>query len=152
MCLNSNIYHLTTLLGKDIFTMAFYSKWKYFVMIDHILSGTIKFGLFCFCTLFSNIYCKFNFTAKNGSDLHNFYRKLNVWIFLLKYIVCFSSLILNYYWCSITISQYRENFRNFKQVEQLKIFIETTYPIEFCIYCSHFGKKWKYSILLKPID
>ena len=55
--------------------MVFYSKWKCFVMSDHILSGTIC--LFCFCTLFSDIYRKINFMAKNGYDLCNFFNKLD---------------------------------------------------------------------------
>ena len=36
---------------RFFFCLAFYFKWKYFVLIDHILSETIC--LFCFCVLFS---------------------------------------------------------------------------------------------------
>ena len=47
---------------KDVFCLAFYFKWKYFVLNDHILSETIC--LFCFCVLFSNMYPKIKFIAK----------------------------------------------------------------------------------------
>ena len=52
----------------------------HFVLTDHILTGTIC--LFCFCVLFSNVYPKIRFTAKNVSDLCNFYTlcsKENFW-------------------------------------------------------------------------
>ena len=48
---------------KDVFCMAFYFKLKYFLLIDNILSETIC--LFYFCVLFSNIYLKIKFIAKN---------------------------------------------------------------------------------------
>ena len=38
------------------FCLAFYFKWKYFVLIDHILSETI--WPVCFCVLFLNMYLK----------------------------------------------------------------------------------------------
>ena len=41
--------------------------------MDHILSETIF--LFCFCVLFSNMHPKVKFTAKNWSDVCNFYSK-----------------------------------------------------------------------------
>ena len=63
---------------------------KYFVLIDIILSETIC--LFCFCVLFSNIYPKIKFTAKNWSDLCNFYYLE----FLSKKSFYFSLLNLNY--------------------------------------------------------
>ena len=49
---------------KDVFCIAFYFKWKYFVLADHILSETIC--LLCFYVLFSNIYTKIKVTAKVG--------------------------------------------------------------------------------------
>ena len=59
---------------KDILCLAFYLKWNCSVLIDHILSETIC--LFCFCVLFSNMYSRINFIAKNWSDLCNFYSKV----------------------------------------------------------------------------
>ena len=41
---------------KDVFCLEFYFRWKYFALIDHILSENIC--LFCFCILVSNIYHK----------------------------------------------------------------------------------------------
>ena len=46
---------------------------KIFCSDDHILSETIC--LFCFCVLFSNMYPKTKLTAKDWSDLCNFYSK-----------------------------------------------------------------------------
>ena len=85
---------------KDVFCLAFYFKWKYFVLTDHILSETIC--LFYFCVLFSNIYTKIKFTAKNWSDLCNFCSKVIFFIFVLVNIFYFSLLNLNY-WCFTTI-------------------------------------------------
>ena len=73
---------------KDVFCLVFYFRWKYFVLIDHILSETIC--LFCFCVLFSNIYTKIKFTAKSWSDPCIFYSKLIFWNFCLrKYFLLF---------------------------------------------------------------
>ena len=53
--------------GKDVFfLLGINFKWKYFLLIDHILSETIC--LFCFCILFSNMYPKIKFTVKNWSS------------------------------------------------------------------------------------
>ena len=48
-----------------------------FVRFDNIISETVY--RFCSCALFLNtgIYLKINFMAKNGSDLSNFYSKLD---------------------------------------------------------------------------
>ena len=72
---------LSTSLGK-IFCMAFQFKCHYFALTDHILTETICF--FCFCVLFSYIYPKIKFTAKNWSDLCNFYSKVFFFKFLSK--------------------------------------------------------------------
>ena len=73
---------------KDVFCLAFYFKWKYFVLVDHILSETIC--LVCFCALFSNIYTKIKVTAKSWSDLCYFYNKVIFWNFCLrKYFLLF---------------------------------------------------------------
>ena len=49
-------FWLTPITIEDIFCLAFYFKWKYFFLIDHILSETIC--LFCFCV------CSHVFTLK----------------------------------------------------------------------------------------
>ena len=73
---------------KDVFCLAFYLKWKYFVLIDYILSETTC--LFCFCVLFSNMYPKIKFIAKNWSDLCNFYGKVIFLNFCIsKYFLLF---------------------------------------------------------------
>ena len=73
---------------KDVFCLAFSLKWKYFALIDHILSETIC--LFWFCVLFSNMYPKIKFFAKNWSDLCNFYSKRIFLNFCLrKYFLLF---------------------------------------------------------------
>ena len=77
-------YYLFNISGKDVFCLAFYFKWKYFVLIDHILSETIF--RFCFCVLFSNFYSKIKFTAKNWSNLCNFYSKVIFLDFLYQKI------------------------------------------------------------------
>ena len=59
---------------KADFCLAFYFKWKYFVLVDHILIEAICF--LCFCVLFSNIYTKIKVMAKSWSDLCNFYSKV----------------------------------------------------------------------------
>ena len=116
-CRERSVYLTTLLLGrfilycpfditrKDVFFFFFFSclafdfKWKYFVLTDHILSKTIC--LFCFCVFFSNSYPKIKFTAKNWSDLCNFYSKVIFWIFCLWRYFHFSLLDLNY-WCFTT--------------------------------------------------
>ena len=64
------------------FCLMFYFKWKYFVLTDNVLSKTIC--LFCFCVLFSNIYPKIKFTAKNWSGLCIFYGKVIFWHFCFR--------------------------------------------------------------------
>ena len=90
------------ILWKDVFRLAFYTKWKCFVLIDQILSGTINF-VFSVSALYFQIYiflCKINFTAKNGSGQCNFYSKLEFWKKIItNYFFLFSFI----YWCSIII-------------------------------------------------
>ena len=125
---------------KDIFCLAFYFKWKYFVLIDHILSETIC--LFCFCALFSNIYPKIKFMAKNWSDLCNFYSKVSFWNSCLRkyfalFFVEFKLLIFHNNTVKISEKLNKENL--------LKIGLQVTYPADFCIININFyyGKKWK---------
>ena len=58
------VYSNITLI--DGFSLAFYFKWKYFVLINSILSETIILSYLHFCVLFSNIYPKIKLMAKNG--------------------------------------------------------------------------------------
>ena len=111
---------------KDVFCLAFYFKWKYFVLIDHILSETIC--LLCFCVLFSNIYTKIKVTAKNLSDLCNFYSKVIFWDFCpRKYFFTFLC------WIRIidVLQQYCENFRKIEQVELVENLAPSYLPYRF---------------------
>ena len=92
-------YYPFDISRKDVFCLAFYFEWKYFVLVDHIQSEFIC--LFCFSVLLSNIYSN-KFTAKNWSDLCNFYSKVIFWSFCLRKYFYFSLLNLNY-WCFTTI-------------------------------------------------
>ena len=47
----------------------------------------------CFCTMFSNIYCKIKFRAQNESDQYNFFTRIFGKI-LIKITFGFSSQIL----------------------------------------------------------
>ena len=118
---------------KDVFCLAFYYKWKYFVLNDHILSETIC--LFCFCILFSNMYPKIKFMAKNWSDLCNFYSKVIFWNFWLrkKFSSFFAEFELLMFHNNIVKLSEKLNKRNL-----LKICLQVTYPTDFCIICIHF--------------
>ena len=140
---------LSTSLGKTFFCLAFYLKWKYFVLIDNILSETIC--LFCFCVLFSNMYPKIKFIAKNWSDLCNFYSKVIFWgdFCLSKHFLLFFAefKLLMFYNNIVKISE------KLNKWNLLKICIQVTYPTNFCTIFVHFyyGKKWKYWIFKKPL-
>ena len=140
-----SIYYPFDITRKDVFCLAFPFKWKRFVLIDHtcILSETIC--LFCFWVLFSNIYPKIKYKAKNWSDLCNVYSKVMFWNFCLrKYLMLFFAEfeLLMFHNNIVKISE-KLNKRNL-----LKICLQVTYPTDFCIICIHFyyGKKWKYLI------
>ena len=79
---------------KGGFCLAFYFKWKYYVLTDLIESETIC--RFYFCVLFTNIYPKIKFMTKNWSDLCHIYSKVIFWIFY-KNIFYFSLLSFNYW-------------------------------------------------------
>ena len=127
----------------DVFCLAFYLKWKYFVLIDYIVSETIC--LFCFCVLFSNMYPKIKFIAKTWSDLCNFYSKVIFLNFCLsKYFLLFFAEfeLLMFHNNTVKISEKLNKWNS------LKICLQVTYPTNFCIIFIHFyyGKKWKYWI------
>ena len=92
--------------------LGFHSKLKDWFLFDNILSGTIC--LLCFSALFSNIFCKNNFTIKNGSDLCNFYSKLDfkkifcaLWI-LNNNIVKISGNLQIYFWVKCHSERYQK--------------------------------------------
>ena len=128
---------------KDGFCFVFYFKWKYFFLIDHILSETICH--FCFCLLFSNMYPKIKLMAKNWLDLCNFYSKVTFWIFVYEniFLFFFADFELFMFHNSIVKISEKLNKQNW-----LKICLQVTYPTDFCIICIHFYyvKKWKYLI------
>ena len=142
MVLNCILLSFQHLLERH-FCLAFYFKWKYFVLIDHILSETIR--LFCFCVLFSNIFTKIKVTAKSWSDLCNFYSKVIFWNFCLRkyFLLFFAEFELLMFFNNIVKISEKLNKWNL-----LKIRLQITYPIDFCMICLHFyyGKKWKYLI------
>ena len=162
-----NIYLIPSLIycpfditQKDIFCLAFNFKWRYFVLIDHILSETIC--LFCFCILFSNIYPKIKIMAKNWSDLCNFYSQVIFWNFCLRNmlpaILCSTRgpfipvpcLLL--FFAEFESLMFHNNLvkfsENLNQQNLLKICLQVTHPTDFCIICIcfYYGKKWKYLI------
>ena len=116
------------------------------MLIDYILSETIC--LFHFNVLFSNIYPKIKFAAKNRSDLCIFYSKVIFWIFwifrLRKYF------LLSY--VEFKLLMFHNNIVKILEIlnkrNLLKTCLQVIYPIGFCIICIHFyyGKKWKYLI------
>ena len=88
---------------------------------------------------------KMKFTAKNWSDLCNFNSKVNFRNFCLRnvYLVFFAEFELLMFHNNIMNISERLNERDL-----LKICLQVTYPIDFCIICIHFyyGKKRKYLI------
>ena len=106
----------------------FCSDWSYLIR-NHLSFLFIDF-------VFQIIYCKTNFTAKNGSDLCNFYSKLVLGNFLLGIIFLIFSIyfkLLTFHNNIVTVSEI------LNKGNSLKTRIQTTYPIDlFCIICSHF--------------
>ena len=145
---DGNSYCPFNISWKDVFCLAFYFNWKYFVLTDHILSETIC--LFCFCVLFSNIYTKIKATAKSWSDLCNLYSKVIFCNFCQrKYFLLFFAEfeLLMFYNIIVKISE------KLKKWNLLKIWLQVIYPTDFCMIWLHFyhGKKWKYLIFYKPM-
>ena len=69
-------YRSLDITRKDVLSLEFYFKWKYFILIDHILSETIVFSVSVF--LFSNLRPKIKFCPKIG---------LTYAIYIVKYLV-----------------------------------------------------------------
>ena len=123
---------------KDVFCLVFYFIRKYFVLVDHILSETIC--LLCFCVFFSSIYTKIKVTAKSRSDLCYFYSKVIFWNFCLRkyFLLLFAEFeLLTFYNNIVKISE------KLNKWNLLKIWLQVTYPTDFCMIWLHFhyGKK-----------
>ena len=134
---------LSTSLGKNFFA------WR-LILNESILFLSDTVCRFCFCLLFSNMYSKIKFTAKNWYDRCNFYSKVNFFFnFCLRKYFCFSLLNLNCI-CFTTILW---KFPKIHQQNLLKIWLQFTYLSDFCISCIQFyyEKKWKYLIFLNPM-
>ena len=101
--------------------------------MDDILSESIC--LFYFFLLFSNMYPKIKFMAKNWSDLCNFYSKVMFWNFCLrKYFVLLFAEFEILIFCN-NIVKISEKLN--KQI-LLKVCLQVNYPTDFCIICIHF--------------
>ena len=125
--MNAKSTVLLNISQTDFFCLVFYLKWNYFVLIDHILSKNIC--LFCFCVLFSKMYPKIKFMAKNWSDLCNFYNKVIFWnSYLRKYFLLFFAefefLVFHNNIVKIPEKLNKQNL--------LKICLPVTYPTNFC--------------------
>ena len=124
------------LLSVLFWMKIFCSGWPY--LIRNHLS-------FLFSVLFSNIYSKIKFTAKNWSDLCNFYSKVIFWSFCLRkyFLLFFAEFKLLMFHNKIVKISDKLNKRNL-----LKICLKVTYPTDFCKIRIHFyyRKKWKYLI------
>ena len=129
---------------KDVFA------WR-FILNENILFWlTISYQkpfvfFFGFCVMFSNMYPKIEFIAKNWSDLCNFYSKVIFWNFCLSkyFLLFFAEFELLMFPNNIVKISETLNKQNL-----LKICLQVTYPTNFCIIFIHFyyGKKWKYLI------
>ena len=100
-CARAPYYCSFDILWKDVFFCfvlflffysAFYFKWQNRFVIDNIVSETIC--RFCSCALFSNMYCKINFMAKNRSAPCNFYSELIFDLFLHFFCIFFIYLFI----------------------------------------------------------
>ena len=95
VCSKSTV--LSRRLGETFFfCLASYVKWKYVILIGHIISDTIC--IFCFCVLFSNIYPKIKFRPKIG--LTNTNSMVKWFLEVLSKKIFFTFFLLNFeYWC-----------------------------------------------------
>ena len=101
--------------------------------------------LFCFCVLFSNIYAKIKLQPKVGLT---YAISIVKWFFfnfcLRKYFLLFFAEfeLLMFHNNIVKISE------KLNKWNLLKIWLQITYPTDFCMIWLHFyyGKKWKYLI------
>ena len=97
-------------------------RWKYFVLIDNILTGTIS--LFHFCVLFSNIYPKIMKWSKIGLAYASDFLKC----LTLKIFLTFLCLI----WIIDASKKYCENFRKKNEQAEIVENLSTSYlPYKF---------------------
>ena len=90
---DSELIVLSTSCGKTFFRLAFYSKLKCFVLIDHVLSEISYFS--CFFT-----YHKIEATAQNWSNLWNLYGRLFfLFFFIYIFIFLFEKKNIRKYFC-----------------------------------------------------
>ena len=143
------LYYLKAHTTKILITVLSTSLGKTFFAWSFILNENILFWLsiscqkpclLCFCVLFSNIYTKIKVKAKSWSDLCNFYRKVIFWNFCLrKYFLLFFAEfeLLTFYNNIVKISE------KLNKWNVLKIWLQVTYPTDFCMIWLHFyyGKK-----------
>ena len=130
-----NLTVLSTSLGKTFFA------WRFIVNENTLFWLTIScqklFVFLCFCVLFSNNYTKIKVTAKSWSDLCYFCSKVIFWTFCLrKYFLLFFAEfeLLTFYNNIVKISE---------KLNKWKIWLQVTYPTDFCMIWLHFyyGKK-----------
>ena len=99
---------------KDIFCLAFYYMWKYFVLIDKSYQKPFVLLVSVVCSQIC--IHKIKSTSKNWSGLCNFYIKVIFWNFVQENIF--------YLFCWILIidvsQQYCKNFRKIEQAECVK--------------------------------
>ena len=74
------------------FCLEVYCKWKYFALTDSPLYGSIY--RFIFCVLFSNMFPKIEFQAKNLSDLWKSKKMFNIFIADFVLLLIFLSNIV----------------------------------------------------------
>ena len=110
---------------KDVFCLAFYFKWKYFVLSDYILSEPFVFSVFVFCSQICTL--KLNLWTKIGLT----YAISRVkWFleFLIKKIVF---KFLCRIWIIDISQQYCENFRKIEQAELVENLPPSYLPYRF---------------------
>ena len=134
---------LSTSLGKTFFA------WRFILNKNILFWLTIscqKQFVFNVSVLCSQIFTqKIKVTAKSWSDLYYFYSKVIFWNFCQrKYFLLFFAefKLLTFYNNIVKISE------KLNKWNLLKIWLQVTYPTDFCMIWLQFyyGKKWKYLI------
>ena len=134
---------LSTSLGKTFFAWRFILNENILFWLTISCQKPFVFYVSVFC---SQIFTKKNkVTAKSLSGLCYFYSKVIFWIFCLrKYFLLFFAefKLLMFYNNIVKISE------KLNKWNLLKIWLQVTYPTDFCMIWLHFyyGKKWKYLI------
>ena len=129
---------LSTSLGKKFFAWRFTLNENILFCLTISYQKPFVFYVSVFCS--QNIYTKIKVTTKSWSDLCNFYSKVIFWNFCLrKYFLLFLAEfeLLMFYNNIVKISE------KLNKWNLLKIWLQVTYPIDFCMIWLHFyyGKK-----------